>query len=270
MTDLHIHSTFSDGTDSVEEILRKLKSKNIKYFSITDHNNFESILALQNLPYKYDINYLPGIEFSCTYYDKEYHVLAYGKIIDHQQISYLCNLIQQERIYSDKKFIEKIIGSKRINEYENYIHNPLRGGWKALNYLLDKEVISSKKDFFDIYDACGIKPVFISPNKLIKILQRQNLTTILAHPTKYQSDNLMSQNELTQWKQWGINGIEVYTQYYDNKDEINYYHNFCIENDLIITGGSDYHGAFHSVDIGDIELKDNSCIKLLKNEFIQI
>ena len=39
MIDLHMHTKFSDGTDTCEEILKKVESKNLSYISITDHNN---------------------------------------------------------------------------------------------------------------------------------------------------------------------------------------------------------------------------------------
>lgn len=270
MTDLHIHSSFSDGTDSVEEILNKLKTKRIKYFSITDHNNIKSIKALKQIAIKHELYYLPGIEFSCTYKNKEYHVLAYGKGLLIEEISKICHSLEVERVVSDQKFISQIIGERNIDDYLNYNNNASRGGWKALNFLMDKEIISDKKVFFELYDKHGIKPEFISASKLLKILNSNNLISILAHPTVYQDENKMSYEELLQWKKWGISGIEVFTQYYNDKDEIEYYLGFCKENNLIITGGSDYHGTFHKIDIGEIELQDSSCINLLKDEFIKI
>ena len=38
MIDLHMHTTYSDGTESCETVLKKCQEKNLNYISITDHN----------------------------------------------------------------------------------------------------------------------------------------------------------------------------------------------------------------------------------------
>lgn len=270
MTDLHIHSSFSDGTDSIDEIIKVIKAKKVKYFSITDHNNFDSIDAIKKLSIKHELNYLPGIEISVTYNNKEYHVLAYGKNIVSDEINKICKDLKQLRIASDNMFISKVIGNEHINEYLQYQNENSRGGWKALNFLLDKGYISNKKEFFELFDKHGVEPDFIDPIQLLNVLNSHNLVAILAHPTLYQVDNKMPCNELELWKKWGISGIEVYTQYYNDPETIKYYEDFCSQNDLIITGGSDYHGSFNNIRIGDIEFKNHSCLDVLKNEFIKI
>ena len=44
MIDLHIHSTFSDGSDNVEEIIKKANKLGITHLSITDHNTCDAHL----------------------------------------------------------------------------------------------------------------------------------------------------------------------------------------------------------------------------------
>ena len=58
--DLHIHSKFSDGDYSVEEIIDKLKFYGIEIFSITDHDNIQSIKAMENADKK-GLIYIPGV-----------------------------------------------------------------------------------------------------------------------------------------------------------------------------------------------------------------
>ena len=69
--DLHLHSIFSDGTDSPAEILPKLKACGIKYFSLTDHDTdkgcSEIAELIQNEP---DLYFTYGVEFSCKYDDE--------------------------------------------------------------------------------------------------------------------------------------------------------------------------------------------------------
>ena len=65
--DLHIHSTYSDGTFPVEEIIKKAKEIGLKTISITDHDTVEQIPDCINFGKKYDITVIPGVELSCIY-----------------------------------------------------------------------------------------------------------------------------------------------------------------------------------------------------------
>ena len=82
MFDLHMHTTFSDGKDSLEEIIDNVKNANIDFFSITDHDTAESarqILAsneLQNKIKEKGLSYVTGCEFTCVY-EGYGHALAY-------------------------------------------------------------------------------------------------------------------------------------------------------------------------------------------------
>ena len=78
MTDLHIHSNFSDGTDDVDEILKKAEKLGITHISITDHNNCELYLDKnKHLLNDFNGEIVTGVEIS-TYFDGQItHVLAY-------------------------------------------------------------------------------------------------------------------------------------------------------------------------------------------------
>lgn len=62
--DLHIYSKFLNGDYSVKEIVSKVRLFVIDIFSITDHDNIESIKAMENVD-KRGLVYIPGVEISC-------------------------------------------------------------------------------------------------------------------------------------------------------------------------------------------------------------
>jgi predicted metal-dependent phosphoesterase TrpH len=83
--DLHIHSYFSDGENSPEQILERIKEKDISLFSITDHNFLtQETAALASSTSLFGIEYIQGIEISCI--DKitgiSLHILGYSLDFD--------------------------------------------------------------------------------------------------------------------------------------------------------------------------------------------
>ena len=82
MIDLHIHSTYSDGTYSVKEILKEAQEKNLEVISITDHDNVEAHEELKRMDIKkfYGGKVITGCEFKCVFseYELPIEILGYG------------------------------------------------------------------------------------------------------------------------------------------------------------------------------------------------
>ena len=77
MTDLHMHSTASDGTDSPKELLNKVQEAGITVFSLTDHDTIEGVEEIEPLIPK-GLTFIRGIEFSCITKAGKCHILGYG------------------------------------------------------------------------------------------------------------------------------------------------------------------------------------------------
>lgn len=79
MIDLHMHSTNSDGTDSVIELLKKAQENKLTYIAITDHDNCNGYIELENINISeyYTGEIIPGIEIKCSYGKNLIEVLGY-------------------------------------------------------------------------------------------------------------------------------------------------------------------------------------------------
>ena len=77
---LHIHSTYSDGSATFDEIVKQSKDKNYKYFAITDHNTVQGHIDNPNTPA------IPGVEFDVWYKHIFLHLLAYGIDIQNKEM----------------------------------------------------------------------------------------------------------------------------------------------------------------------------------------
>ena len=75
--DLHIHSIYSDGSDSIFNLIEKIKSAGINIFSLTDHDTIVGHFQLENIIPK-AVRYIPGVELTCKYENFDCHILGYN------------------------------------------------------------------------------------------------------------------------------------------------------------------------------------------------
>lgn len=244
--DLHIHTTTSDGTLTPEELIIELKKNHIDTFAITDHDATDSISKTITLAKANHLNFIPGIELSTTYFDKEIHLLVYG--ID-PNCPLLKELIIHNRGIRNRQSLQIIerasldVGNVSLEDYLIYERNPKNGGWKSENYLRARGAIESLNDFFDF--ANQVPPmIFPSPLELIPKLKEKGYQIILAHPPAYFNGQLLQDSFLDPLVDAGLDGIECFSPYYKSPFEKDHYLNYCREKNLLITAGSDYHGDF--------------------------
>lgn len=264
--DMHMHTTASDGTWTAEELLGQIIEKGIKIFSITDHDTIESsVKVLDNIPK--DVRYIVGSEISCTYNDEEYHITAYD--FDHKdtKLNELLEFNCKQRDEFNLNTVNYAYRMKKIEDiedYGSYEYNRKKGGWKSLNYLLDKNVVKDVGEYFEIIKMKNEVMRFKDPIEVIKTIKAAGGYSFLAHPSAYGKGEKVSMEILNQWKRFGISGIECFTPYLKNIGDANYYTNFCKENDLMISGGSDCHGEFNNRTLGIPKVS----IDMLRLDFI--
>ncbi|MPQ42502.1 PHP domain-containing protein [Clostridium tarantellae] len=249
-TDLHIHTKASDGTLTPIELISEIKEKNIKMFSVTDHNSIDSIDEILNLTKDGNIKFIPGVEISSKFNDEQIHILAYNFDLKNKELIELIKnnhkILNEEDDESIKMLIERGFPLD-FEEYLNYTYDVNRGGWKTLNYLIDKGICSGVEDFFSriFTDDRKLKcPNFPHAEDIIRAIKKANGIAILAHPsygnTKYNIDEI-----LENFRIWGVDGLEC-SHPNHSKEIISYLKEYCKKNNLLITGGSDYHGGLLS------------------------
>ncbi len=246
--DTHIHTVASDGTLTPKELLNEINELGIKVFSITDHDTIGSIDEMIKLTEKNDNIFIPGVEISVTYNGKEIHLLTYGNDINNKNIKLLEILNKNSLIRNEFEdtFIQYVANKYKfsIDEYLLYERNPKNGGWKAENFLKEKNIVSGIQEVFELIYESKLKICFRSPDIVIKELKEIGLMVVLAHPPAYYNGELLSIDFLNYFRNLGIDGIECYSPYYKNEDDALYYKEYCKKNNLIIMSGSDYHGTF--------------------------
>lgn len=255
--DLHIHSLHSDGTFTVEEICKKAMENKLKGISITDHDSIENIDELIINSKKYGIEFIPGIEFSCDLFGYEVHILGYFNNIDEKIKERLLEL-SRNREERNIKIIEKLKKLGLKIEYRDVLEEKtgnIVSRTHIAKAIIKKGYCYTKEEVFKQYigknSIAYVESKNVNAIDIVKFIKERGGVSVLAHP-KYigKSDNDM-EKVLKELIANGLDGLECeYGAFL--KEERKKYSNIAKEYGLIITGGSDFHGANRAdIDIGD-------------------
>lgn len=243
--DLHIHSSYSDGILSPEEIIELAIKKGIRYISITDHDTISSQYITKE---KYEgINIIPGIEFSTEYNDLEIHILGYFIDIENERLNEVVDRLRKSRVERSYKIIEKLKDNDIFIDLDELAldESSSVGRGNIANAIVKNGYAETYKDAFSKYLVKG-KAAYVKGNKLsyretIKLIIESGGVPILAHPGKiYRSIEV--ENIIKDLRCYGLKGIEVYHPSH-SKEQINYFYNLSKKYKMLITGGSDFHGV---------------------------
>lgn len=249
--DLHIHSNASDGTFTPSEIVEEASKCGLDLIALTDHDEFRNVEEIKIIAKNHGISVIPGIEISSTFQGNLYHILAYGTDNSNKELIKLLDynkyLLENRNDNSIKYLIEKGYDIDYA-EYESYNYDVKKGGWKALNFLIDKGICKDVGDYFNrlfYKEKTIIFPEFSSTDKVVKIIKDSGGIPILAHPY-YERDNMPIGEKLNPFLEMGIMGVECFHPNH-SKDIMYKCIQWCKEEKLIYTSGSDFHGGFIEV-----------------------
>lgn len=222
-----------------------LKTK-LKLIAITDHDTLDSVEETEKLALGSGLSFLRGVEISSIFEGYIFHILAYGIEMKNVMLIELINNNREILKQKDDDIIKRLIKqgfNLDLNEYKIYDYNVKRGGWKALNFLVDKGIYTCTKEYFE---KLHIKkrnielPKFSEAKEVINVIKQAGGVPILAHPF-YESATHLVEDTLEKFKEIGIKGIECYHPNH-SINAIELCLNFCAREKLITTAGSDFHG----------------------------
>ena len=251
--DLHVHTTYSDGTESPEEVLQLAKGINLKAIAITDHNSTDGVKEIYNQDF-YDIEIISGIELTSQYKDLEIHIL--GLYID----PYNKSLAKRLKVMKEatEKTIPKLLRDLKIIGFEILMSDILdttkqleKGQYlNRLNIahaMLNKGYVKNLSESFIkylIHEHIPYNDEEILPvEESIQLIRQCGGLSFIAHPLLSLGYNKTKsfQKAILYMVNCGLNGMEVYHSIHSNKDS-EYLLNIAKNNKMLISGGSDYHG----------------------------
>lgn len=260
--DLHIHTSYSDGSDSVKELLDKILATNIRTFSITDHdsilgsNEMASLIESTSSP----VNFIPGVELSCVSPKGKCHILGYNYNKDNPNLLMLLDKVKNLRKENlDKRidFLKKVYSITFDNEETDWLYSLNNAGKPHLAKLIIKQgLASSVGEAIEKYLlACDTVSAKIDAAYGISTIIEAGGIPIWAHPIGGEGEkrtSLEAFNSLYSYlKECGIKGLECYYSRY-SIDEIEFLKETAATDGLLSTGGSDYHGLNKNIPLGTL------------------
>lgn len=246
--DLHTHSTKSDGTCTPAQLVEIALKKDLAAFALTDHDNVDGIQEAVDAARGTGLEVVPGIELSTEYEGKDIHIV--GLLFDYTNPDFG----REIKEFADQRDARNQTMCDRLSA-DGYpvCYSELKRAYPDANitrahfgqFLYEKGIVSSVTEAFDrlIGDDC---PYFIprkkiTPQKAVEFLLSFNGLPILAHPLQYAFGKDRLRGLIAQLKECGLAGIEAFYSKH-SASETESIIGLAREYDLLLSGGSDFHG----------------------------
>ena len=246
--DLHIHSTWSDGTNSPDEIIQLARERGLSAVAITDHDTVDGVGDGCAAGSRLGIEVIPGIELSVVHEDLHMHMLGYFIDIDDAELNKTLDVIQNSRAVRNERIIEKLneIGvAISIEEVRRKSGCGQTGRPHIGQVLVDRGVVKNLDEAFERYLKKGrrayVHRYVLSARDAILLIRGAGGVAVLAHPGSIDNSLKKIPPLLDKLIPLGLDGLELYYPVHTKKifKKLKAMASFY---DLAVTGGSDYHG----------------------------
>ena len=260
--DLHIHTTYSDGSFSPKEIIDEAFKNGVFIIAIADHDTMDAYTEdLEKYAKEKGIKLIPAVEISTKTEKSGVHILGYNLNKDYPKLkeklsslknvrhAYLLNVskkLEQLGYIVNTETLDQIDTVTKAHIAKDVIQNP-----KNKEILLREfEEIPSMGQFIEtiMNEGCPayVKKETISPKEASELIREAGGKVVLAHPVAYQYEDSLNETDILNLvKETKADGIESNYIYIDrnlNKiNEIDKWNQFAKENHLFTTIGSDFH-----------------------------
>lgn len=248
MVDLHIHSNFSDGQYSPQDILTKVQEKGITEFALTDHDNIDGAVIMQNLVKDKNIKYHVGVEISSRIEEMNVniHLLCYDfDVLNRGVIDVICELKQKRLKKLDLMidFIEQNFHYKITNEEkEKLLKENNIVGKPHLYALLSGKINLSREVYYNTMNNLKVPESKVEALKVLKTFHNAGGVVVLAHPKEIEEEyNVDAYDVIKYLVNAGLDGVETKHSKHNVQDYLRY-SKYAKEFNLFQTQGSDFHG----------------------------
>ena len=247
--DLHIHSTVSDGSDTVEQIIETAKVKGLDAIAITEH---DTISHISKILADADIKIIAGVEISAVHRktNTRAHILGYNLQKPEIITALTRPLLEARNKNSEKqaKFLMQIgfqINMDKLARADGkYLYKQHIMDWLVSTGQVPDMFGDFYKKTFKQGGICAFDIEYIDVFDAVRAIKKAGGLAVLAHPGQQQNFWLIP--ELVKI---GLDGLELNHHTHTEKDRETI-RNYANQYSLFLTGGSDYHGKYEPQPFG--------------------
>ena len=259
-SDLHIHSSCSDGIFSPEALVDMAKARGLECIAITDHDTFSGVARGKARAEELGLKYVVGAELSAVG-EREVHILVYNVDVNDEECKQAIAQISDLRNQRNIAIVEKLHQHGFEIDLDELKKSCSSVGRAVIaREMVKKGYAESVAEVFDKYLGngcpCFVQTRRLTPTEVIHFALRFGGIAVLAHPKQLH----LAQHEFERFLQplvkAGLGGIEA-SYFTHTMSERNYYGRIAKKYKLISTGGSDFHDYTHGVELGSKSFSPN-------------
>lgn len=243
LVDLHLHTTFSDGKSTPQELIDLAISAKLTAIAITDHDTTEAIPVANEYAKDKEIEIIPGIELSTSYQKKDVHILGYFIDPTHPELAEIVKQCKDERWNRAKRIVEKLNQQNVKIEFGRVLE--LSGSGTVARphiarALLEKGYVFELDEAFSRYIGyhcpAYVEKFTLSPQMAFDLIHQAGGIAVWAHPGTLRRDDW-----IRQFSNEGLQGIEAFHPKHSYRLS-RHYLVMARHLGLMVTGGTDFHG----------------------------
>jgi len=276
-SDLHLHTTHSDGRLSPSELLTLCVERGLNTVAVTDHDTTSGLDECEIIASEKGLDFIPGIEFGAKAQRGEIHILGYFIDKNFPLLQAVLSDLQEDRKTRAERMVELLCQTGTSVSWDR-VSELAAGGSVGRPHiaqaLVEEGYASHPKDAFDRlinWKAPAYVPrKLIQPKEAVDLIKGSGGLAVLAHPLESKAKSgrreiFDLETTIASLVDYGIVGIEAYYGDY-SPEQVERVVSLANKYGLIPCGGSDYHAAGNPIEPepGDIGPPIES-IELLKN-----
>lgn len=248
ISDLHTHTTASDGQFTPTELVRLAKQQGIQVLAVTDHDTMDGVDEAQREGNAQGIQMIRGIELSAKEHHN-FHILGYGFCTGDTRLSHLCEqqrAIRENRNHLILNFLREHGIEINLSEVEELAGGDVIGRPHFAMVLLRHGYVSTHREAFDRYLDSEeyrkkIPRAQADARTCIEAIKFSGGKASLAHPYQMGLPDGELESLVARLKDWGLDAIECYYPKYTPEQQ-SLYLRLAEKYRLHQTAGSDFHG----------------------------
>ncbi len=241
--DLHLHTQFSDGTFTPEELVLRAQQNGLACIAVTDHDSVEGCARAAAACAAVKMDFIPGAELTAEHADTEVHILGYFlDITDEEFLARIARfqVVRQNRIHEMVAALNQLGIPLKAESVFALANCKSPGRPHVARALVKEKLIGNLDEAFDKYLKKG-RPAWVPKTKMsaleaVELIHQAGGLAVIAHPGLNRTDEI-----IPDLVDAGMDGIECFHTKHSTVMSERYLE-IADKYHLLVTGGSDCHG----------------------------